>query len=344
MKRYAGERLTEYSRIAVIANDAIGNFVVSTPLLQMFYAAYPKAEVHYFSGPRVRELLDKSDLFDQWHSLAGCNIAATVAMAHQLAPFELVFVQESTALAKVVAGVLAGESGWVCGPCVGPSGRGELPFAADERGQLWSDQTWTAPDLTDRYSFLESGFIGEIFCRLAFLAGNVPMYRVPSAEPPFSTPDVLVATDASLPEKLWLRERWDQCAAWLKGRGLSVGVLGAPPRGESSFWKGEDSAEGLIASGLAVDLRGKLTLPEVVGALERARCVLTLDNGIMHLAAAALAPTVALFRHGIHRLWAPPSAFLRVLQPGEDGSVTDISANMAISQLEQILAARARLA
>jgi ADP-heptose:LPS heptosyltransferase len=50
-----------------------------------------------------------------------------------------------------------------------------------------------------------------------------------------------------------------------------------------------------------------LKLTEVVGALGRAKVVLTLDNGIMHLAGATQTPVIALFRDGIHRLWTPPS-------------------------------------
>jgi ADP-heptose:LPS heptosyltransferase len=52
-------------------------------------------------------------------------------------------------------------------------------------------------------------------------------------------------------------------------------------------------------------MRGTLTLPEVADLIDRARLVVTLDNGIMHLAATSSTPVVALFRHGIHRLWAP---------------------------------------
>jgi ADP-heptose:LPS heptosyltransferase len=52
--------------------------------------------------------------------------------------------------------------------------------------------------------------------------------------------------------------------------------------------------------------------------------VITIDNGILHLAAATGTPTVGLFRHGIHRLWAPPFANLTVLTPGEKKAVAEI--------------------
>ena len=44
----------------------------------------------------------------------------------------------------------------------------------------------------------QSGFIGEIFCRLAYLEGPIPSYRIPSAEPPIEVPPLLIATSASL--------------------------------------------------------------------------------------------------------------------------------------------------
>jgi ADP-heptose:LPS heptosyltransferase len=165
----------------------------------------------------------------------------------------------------------------------------------------------------------------------------LPSYRVPTADPGRSVPDVLIATAASLPEKLWDYAKWIDAIRSLMACGLGVGLLGAPPKEQSAHWKGADSENALVGEGLAEDLRGAFTLPQVVGALAKARTVLTLDNGILHLAVAAGTPTIGLFRHGIHRLWAPPSPCLTVLTPGPDRAVAEISLESALSALRRHL-------
>ena len=63
------------------------------------------------------------------------------------------------------------------------------------------------------------------------------------------------------------------------------------------------------------DLRGRLSLPEVAGALHRARAFVTVDNGLMHLATAVGAPTVALVGASPRRLWFLPLPSLHVIEP-----------------------------
>ncbi len=65
--------------------------------------------------------------------------------------------------------------------------------------------------------------------------------------------------------------------------------------------------------------------------------MLTIDNGILHLAVASGTPTVGLFRHGIHRLWAPPSPSLTVLTPGEGQNVAGIAVQTVQEALERAL-------
>lgn len=331
MKRYTGEPLRAGFRVSVVANDALGNFVVSTPLLQMLRAA-GSGRVDYYGGHRTWELIVASDLVDRGFPLFGTEPSEAIRGLEPGA--DLVVNLENTPLAKVAAGVLAGREGWVCGPCIGTEGRGDLPFPDDPRGRLWADTDWTSEDLLLRYPFLETPFIGEIFCRLAYLDGPVPNYRVPVQAPAVPVPDVLVAMGASLPDKLWTPEGWRAVLGWLRDRGMSVGLLGAKPAAQTKYWEGSGTEETLVSEGLVEDLRGRFSLPEVAGALARARLVVTLDNGILHLAAAARAPTIGLFRNGIHRLWAPPNPGLMVLVPPAGRPVSDIEPSAVLEVLE----------
>lgn len=360
MKRYRGEDLPPNPRIAVIANDALGNFVAAMPLLQMLRFKWEPCHIHYFGGTRTGELQGASDLFDQTSALHGSPFRTSVAHAADLRPFDLIVNLEQQTVARAFVPVLADEKSYVVGPAMNWDGRGELAYTDDEVGRLAQDKNWLAEDTPQRYSFLQSGFIGEIFCRLCYLEGPVPTYKVPTADPERDIPDLLIATAASLPEKLWPIEKWVEVVRELGNKGMSeshnptieesknrgieespspairVGLLGAKPSEQGKHWKGAAEEERLIELGVE-DLRGKFTLPQVVGALERARAVLTIDNGILHLATAAGTPTIGLFRHGIHRLWAPPFANLTVLTPGADRLVAEIEVETVREALNRVL-------
>jgi ADP-heptose:LPS heptosyltransferase len=156
---------------------------------------------------------------------------------------------------------------------------------------------------------------------------------VPTADPGREIPDLLIATAASLPEKLWPIEKWIEVLKGFKG---SIGLLGAKPSEQGKHWKGADEEAKLLDIGVQ-DLRGTFTLPQVVGALANTRAVLTIDNGILHLATAAGTHTVGLFRHGIHRLWAPPFDNLQVLTPGEGREVWEIEVEAVQEALRRAL-------
>jgi ADP-heptose:LPS heptosyltransferase len=239
--------------------------------------------------------------------------------SQEIGGYDLVLNVEIGPAHKAFATALGGN--YLCGPALSESGRGEWEFPDDPRGDLWRDRNWVDPQITDRYQFVDVPFIGEIFYRLAYREGTLPRYRFPQAEPPFPVPGVLISTGASLPEKLWPVSKWRDL---LKGLDSQVGLLGAPPKRQAEFYHSTDDENSLVTDGLVTDLRGKLTLPEVVGALAAAEKVFTIDNGILHFAAANDVPTVGLYRKEIAGLWAPPNPNLIVLTP-QDGVVAEIS-------------------
>lgn len=322
MKRFQGQPLPAEAKIAVIANDALGNYVVSTPLLQMLRAKYPSAALHYFSGKRVEEFWSRDPNIDFGYDVIR---DASLRASFSDIGFDLIINIESGDVAREFAAVLGAGGGFVCGPAEG------LPYPDDDRGDLWRDREWISADVVERFPFLPSPFIGDMFCRLAYLDGPIPLYQVPQEPAPFDVPDVLIATAASLPEKLWPVEKWIEAIRRFRAQGLSVGLIGAKPTVQKEFWQGGSGEEEIVASGLVEDLRGMLTLPQVVGALGKAKQVLTLDNGILHLAVAAGTPTTGLYRFGIHRLWAPPSKNLRVVTPGEGHDVAEIAVDEVVS-------------
>jgi ADP-heptose:LPS heptosyltransferase len=333
MKRFQGQILSGAPRIAVIAFDALGNYVVATPLLQMLRRKYRPKRIDLYSGARTEELWSVDPNIDAGFRVFGASPREVAVMALERGPYDLVVNLEASSWACALAALLCDECSYVVGPCLGPDGRRDLAFAPDPVGKLAADRDWTAPDLLDRHPLLCTPFIGEIFCRLAYLDGSVPAYSVPSSVPAIEIPPMLIGVSASLEEKLWPLERWEAALSHFKKLGVPVGLLGAPPSAQRQFWLGESIEHVLVQKDLVLDFRGRLSLPEVVGAIGQAKAVLTIDNGILHLAASTKTSTVGLFRNGIHRLWAPPTENVKVLAPLPGDAVASIKVEEVLEAL-----------
>ncbi len=317
----------DFKRVAVVANDALGNYVVSTPLLQGIRTELSPDVLDYYSGPRVQEFWSQDPRISRGISIWGRTLQEVVAEL-PAEPYDLVINMEMSGWAKAITAMLSGPETVIVGPSLDPSGRKDLPFEENERGDLWRDQEWISENLNSKYPFMRTGFIGEMFYRLAYLVGELPPYIVPTTDCGIEVPDVLIAMSASLPDKLWPVEKWLQTISKLKAQGLSIGLLGAKPAVGKHHWLGGE-AEDLVAKEVR-DLRGTLSLTQVADALSQPKLVLTLDNGILHIAAAGGASVVGLFRHGIHRLWAPPVRTMAVLTPGEGHEVSEIEVSRVL--------------
>ncbi len=329
MHRYAGEPLRESCRIALISSDALGNFVVATPLLAMIKARYPASRVTYFSGVRVAELACASSLVDKFVPLSLHKMKG--AALKPVDEFDLVINLESTEWAQDLTTKLSKATSSVVGPCRG------LAINEDAQGVLSQDPDWTEADLAHRHPILETGFISEIFARLAYFTGPVPRYVISQETPNLEIPDVLISMSASRTDKLWPTESWAEVLGAMQRRGFSVGLLGADPKAQGQYWHGVHTEDAVIARGLVEDLRGKLTLPEVTGALAKCRLALTLDNGILHLAASTQTPIVGLFRPRFHRLWAPPVTTLQVISPDDGLPVEAIPGTAVLEAVNRVL-------
>ncbi len=335
MKRYRGESLLEASRIAIVTNDSLGNYVVSTPLLQMLRSTHQPSTLHIYSGPKTEELWSHDPNIDWGFPFSG--IDPDKALIHAKGSYDLIVNLEASMWAKDFTRLLSREETYISGPCLQSEGNLDLPFGSDCRGKLAANQDWIADDLEDRFPCLQSPFIGEIFCRTSYLEGTVPPCSVPEQDPSMAIPDVLISTTASLPQKLWQPEKWVKVCQWLVSQGFSIGIIGAKPEDQRRYWFGEVSDQAILESVDATDLRGKLLLPEVAGALRKSKLCLTIDNGLLHVASSVGAPTVGFFRSGYSNLWAPRVDNLQVLTPEKDALVQDIECDQVILAVQTAL-------
>jgi ADP-heptose:LPS heptosyltransferase len=86
----------------------------------------------------------------------------------------------------------------------------------------------------------------------------------------------------------------------------------------------------------AIDLVGRLTLPEAAACLARAALFVGNDSGLMHLAAAAGSPTLGLFGPTSIAEYAPAGPYAAAIA-ATGPSMRDLSVEAALSAAEQLL-------
>lgn len=317
MERSLALPLRRRARVALLVNDALGNLCVGTIVAQGVRHVAPDVEIVWFGGARTAAL-EGPDRHD----------AATVDPT-VVGSFDAVVNLERDGRWPVLAGLL--DAPVRVGPLVVDGS--VVPFAGDPTGRVWMDPDWARRDLRARHSILETAFIGEILykaCGLPQVAngwpGGIPRYALPTKAPPRDMPAVLLSTGGSRADKIWPLEKWLEVIDALDE---PVGLLGADPKRQSSDYHCADVDEGLVRHHRVVDLRGRLQLPEVVGAVRNADLVVTVDNGILHFAAAFDRPTVGLFRTRVERLWCPPNPHLAALSDPQGVPAIEASAVIA---------------
>lgn len=327
MERFHDQPLTESPHLAVLFADKLGGFVVATALLRGLHEKYPDATLDYFGGERTAELEGACPYIQSRYSLYGRPGALRDLPPYLLereaaaGPYDLAINLDFNPLNAVVASMLAPR--YVVGKCVQPDGRKELPFGDGPREQIQSPSTfWAGEHFMARFAgVLDSNYIGEIYCRVAYVDTEFHRAEVPTADPGTPIPDVLIATGGTRTAKLWPIEHWEEFINRCGEASLTVGLLGAAPKVQQTAYGSATADEYLLTRTPLLDLRGKFTLPKVAGALARARACVSIDNGIMHIASAVGTPTVAIFGGSPWDLWAPRADHLLLALPNEPCSL-----------------------
>ena len=98
--RMPTEVRTNFKRVAVVANDALGNYVVSTPLLQGIRNELEPDVLDYYSGPRVQEFWSRDPRISKGTSIWGRTLQEVLADLPS-DPYDLV-ISSSHCAAKAV--------------------------------------------------------------------------------------------------------------------------------------------------------------------------------------------------------------------------------------------------
>jgi ADP-heptose:LPS heptosyltransferase len=101
--------------------------------------------------------------------------------------------------------------------------------------------------------------------------------------------------------KEWPLASWRELARRLSERGYSILLTGS----DADAARAEEFARSCDGDGRVESVAGRYRLGELVDLLHRSSCVVSVNTGVMHLAAAAGAPTVALNGPTSEARWGP---------------------------------------
>lgn len=149
---------------------------------------------------------------------------------------------------------------------------------------------------------------------------------------PADRPVIALAPTANWAPKTWPADRFAALFHALAIPDAIPVVFAGPGKAERAM-----AAPLLAALPGAIDLVGRLTIPEVAACLARATLFVGNDSGLMHLAAAAGAPTLGLFGPTEAAEYAPAGRNAMALSRP---SMTEISVADALATCEALLARR----
>lgn len=324
LQRYRGEALPDSPHIVVLGSCKVGNFVVSTPVLEGLKARFPGAVTGFVGSEITVDFEAAHPAIDWRHSWD--DPAPGAGLALQQALNDRIAQHGPVALALNLDGfnpVTCSLVPWlaptyVAGGSLTANLRRSLPWGDEAQQRFLADLDWDSPAFLARYQgIFSSNYIAELFCQLAYVSeySDATAISLPSSEPPFAVPDILIHCTTARSAKLWPFQSWRQVIQHCARNGWSVGLVGSPPAAQKEAYNAGDGEEQLLASTDLIDLRGRTSLIQLAGACAKAKAVISVDAGPLHIAAAVGTQTLAIVGNDQDavgasplRLWLPRCA------------------------------------
>lgn len=178
-----------------------------------------------------------------------------------------------------------------------------IGFATNKRGKLFHDKIAYHQDRYEAFSFFDLLQPFDIKPPTIITGNflNIDKKSVQNAEKllkQLTTKQfITIFPGASIPERCWGADRYNELVKLLKQFGVTPVVIG----GKNEYRSGEQ----IIQNSQALNLAGKTTLAETAAIIAASSLLVTSDSGMLHLAVGLDVPTVSLFGPGRHKKWAP---------------------------------------
>lgn len=305
-----------FQRALVVRGGALGDFLLTLPVLEALRAAAPASRLEVMAYPGIAALATHAGTIDQARSIEYGPLAGFFTRGAILEPG----LREYFGSFDLVLNYLYDPDG-IFADNLRAAGAKRIVAGPHRPGQNGHAIDQLAAPLAE---------IGVPLARRAARLGVVPGQEEREL--------VALHPGSGSPAKNWPAERWAALAADLlqEEGNLRVAIIGGEADAESlgplrGFSRHERVLwwENLPLTGLAARLAG-------------ARAYLGHDTGVSHLAAVVGAPSLLLFGPTDPGVWAPPHEHVRILRaPG--GRLEDLSLSAVHGALRPMVAA-ARLA
>lgn len=284
-------------RFLVLRGGAIGDFVVTLPVLQALRTRWPDAEIELIGYPHIAHLALASGLVKKVHSLDKAGIARLFAHRPSMDEDLRLLVESFDVV---------------------------ISFLHDPDGVVQTNLLTLGADLIYRSPVAPQihavdHLIKALESMAIYEAGSIPCLSLD--EPtraggrawlaakgiPAGSPAFAVHAGSGSPKKNWPLDRFVDVAKALHGNGITpVFVVGEADRPIEPVLRAAASVLGPVLSGLS--------LTEVAGVLSCCAGYLGNDSGITHIAAATGIPTVAVFGPTDPSIWGPRGRRVQILQ------------------------------
>ena len=279
-----------FQRALVIRGGALGDFILTFPVLNALREAAPDSRLEVLAYPGIAALAETSGLIDAFRSIEYGPLAG--------------FFTRGSVLDPGLRGYFASFD-LILSYLYDPDG-----IFAENLQNAGASRVVTGPHRPGESSHAIDQLAAPLTALGLPLAGRATRLALEPAVHEALT--VALHPGSGSAAKNWPVEKWRQLAGKL---------LAANPEVKLAIIGGEADAAAVSAlRGLAasrVVLWENLPLPELARRLAGARLYLGHDTGISHLAAAAGVPSLLLFGPSDPGVWAPPHEHVRVLRaPG----------------------------
>jgi heptosyltransferase-3 len=278
------------SKILVIRGGAIGDFILTLPVLSALRQQFPDVRLEVLGYPHIAQLAIAGGLADEVRSIEARSLAGFFARDPALDPA----LQEYFASFPVIISYLY-DPDRIFQTNVQRTCKGQFiaaPHRPDEARGRHATEVFLEP-----------------LTRLAIFDAD-PVARLPlSAEPKPSGKCVALHPGSGSEQKNWPLQNWVSLAeALLQDVQTSLLVVG----GEAESGKIDMLAERLPRD--RVDVAFAWPLPKLGRRLAACTAFVGHDSGITHLAAAVSIPTIALWGSTSEALWRPKGKNVTVLR------------------------------
>ncbi len=297
-------------RILVLRGGAIGDFLVTLPMLGLLRTRWPDAGIELVGNARAGELGVRGGYLNAVHSQHESRWSALFGgdplpggLGRWLAAFDLVI------------------SFWP-----DPDGALARRFPMHP-GQHFLSAGAAPVHAPAARHFCEA--VRPLGLSTTDFRSRLPAPGAPADGPPagHARRPVAVHPGSGSDRKNWPVDRWRTFIARIEDPVLIV--LG---EAERKWLDCESWLRSNGMSGRAVEVSRNLALPGLAAALGGCRLFVGHDSGLSHLAAAVGTPCVLLFGPTDPALWAPPGDHVRVIRRGADLESIPVDAVLAMVQ------------